>query len=167
VSFVRVAGLAALAGGILRLINIVTTSLPQGTLAALYFITDALLLTGVAGLWISRRAAMGVVGTLGLSIFAVGILVIRASAFGIGSYPLGAVMALVGLAIYSLGALVRRYTAMWAPICWLTALPPAITAGLLPPGGLLIGLSAALFGAGFILAGLELLRESRTVLARA
>lgn len=167
-SFLRIAGLAALVGGILRLVNIVTTSLPQNALAAIYFVTDALLLTGVAGLWFSRRAAMGGAGTLGLAIFVVGILVVRASAFGIGNYPLGAMIALTGLAVYSLDALVKRYMAIWAPICWLTALPPAVTVGFLPSGHLsLVGLSAVLFGAGFIVAGLDLLRDSRTALAGA
>jgi len=161
-AILRVGGLAALAGGILRIANIVMTTLPQDTLAAVYFVTDILLLSGIAGLWFSRRAAIGNGGAAGLAIAVFGILIIRASAFGVGSYTLGALVVLIGLAVYSVDALVRRATPIWAPVCWLTALPPALTAGAYPGSLVLPVLATVLFGTGFVFTGLDLLRASRT-----
>src|SRR5262249_16994108 len=108
-TILRAGGVSAVLGGLLRIVDTFTTEvLPQGTLAILYFVTDVLLLAGVTGLWLKRRGALGSVGTAGLATFVLGILVIRASAFGIGSYPLGAAIALVGLALYSAETLLRR-----------------------------------------------------------
>ena len=168
-SAARVGGLAAIAGGMLRIANAFLGGMPQSVLAALYMITDGLLLAGVAGLWLTRRVQMGVAGTLGLSVFVAGILTVRASAFGIGSYRLGAAVALIGLAVYSTDVLWRRYAPHWAPVFWLTSLPPAITAMLGISPFAMSALAAALFGAGFIFAGLELLRASHadSVAARA
>jgi hypothetical protein len=156
----RVGGLAAIAGGILRIANAFTGQLPQGTLAVLYFVTDVLLLAGVAGLWLTRRAQMGWAGSAGLAIFVLGIATVRASAFGIGSYPLGAGVALIGLAVYSIDALVWR-SSPWAPVFWLSAVPPAVTAALGVAPFAMSALAAVAFGAGFMLKGIELLRDSR------
>jgi hypothetical protein len=157
----RVAGLAAIAGGMLRIANAFLGQLPEETLAVMYFLTDMLLLTGVAGLWLARRTRMGAAGTFGLAIFVVGILTIRASAFGVGSYPLGAAIALLGLAAYSIDVLRKQYAGHWAPIFFLTSLPPAITAALGISPFAMSALAAALFGAGFIFTGIELLRASQ------
>ncbi len=158
----RVCGMAAIAGGLLRIANIAMAQLPQDVLAAVYFATDMLLLAGVAGLWMTRRAAVGPAATLGLAVFVAGILAVRASAFGVGTYSLGAAIALAGLAIYSVGALWTRRVAMWAPVFWLAAVPPAVTAAFGGTGSFPMAvLAAAMFGAGFILAGIEMLSASR------
>ena len=97
-SLVRIFGVSAIAGGVLRVIDSFTThSLSAATLAALYFATDLLLLIGIAGVYWSRRAWLGIAGVVGVAIFAFGIVVIRIAAFGIlgaGGYQLGAAIAL-------------------------------------------------------------------------
>ena len=53
----------------------------------LYLATDLLLLAGIAGLWLRRRAVIGVFGNIGLVVFVAGILLVRAAAaFGFGTY---------------------------------------------------------------------------------
>ena len=156
----RASGFAAAAGGVLRVVDAFTTEvLSQGTLAALYLLTDAFLLAGVAGLWWTRRASLGVTGAVGLAIFVLGILMVRASALGIGAYQLGAAVALVGLAIYSLETLVTRRASAWAPTAWLGSLAAglAATAGYQPAA--MTALAGVAFGAGFVVAGMEVLRS--------
>jgi len=105
---------AAILGGALRIVDTFTTQvLPQSTLTVLYFATDVLLLLGIAGLWAARRATLGPAGTIGIALFVAGILTVRASAFGIGTYPIGSLIALIGLLAYSLEALIRRNGAPW------------------------------------------------------
>jgi hypothetical protein len=155
----RLSGLAAIAAGVLRIANVFTTGvLSQGTLAALYFLTDVLLLAGVTGLWLKRRGTLGLCATAGLAIFVLGILTIRASAFGIGSYQLGATVALIGLALYSVETLLRRNAAPLAPVLWLVSLAAGIaaTAGIVPLP--MMALAGVAFGAGFVAAGWQVLR---------
>ena len=149
-------GWAAISGGVLRIADAFTAqALPQGMLAALYFATDVLLLAGIAGLWRQRRATLGLAGRIGLGVFVLGILAIRASAFGIGSYRLGAAVALLGLALYAAEALFGG--ARWAPGAWLAALAAglAAAAGLVPDA--MTALAGVAFGSGFVAAGLETL----------
>jgi len=157
----RAGGVSAVLGGLLRIVDTFTTDvLPQGTLAVLYFVTDMLLLAGVTSLWFKRRPMLGFAGTAGLAIFVFGILTIRASAFGIGSYQLGATIALLGLAIYSLETLLRRNAAVLAPVLWLVSLAAGIaaTAGLAPLP--MMAAAGVAFGAGFVAAGWEMLRAA-------
>lgn len=160
-TFLRVGGVSAVLGGLLRIVDTFTTEvLPQGTLAVLYFATDALLLAGIAGLWLQRRATLGLAGSAGLAIFVAGILAIRVSAFGIGSYQLGATIALLGLAIYSLETLLRRNALVLAPVLWLVSLAAGIaaTAGIAPLP--MMAVAGVVFGAGFVAAGWQVLRAA-------
>jgi hypothetical protein len=156
---IRASGLAAILGGVLRIVDVFTTDmLSRDALAILYFVTDVFLLAGVAGLWWQRRGRLGVAGTSGLAVFVVGILMVRMSAFGIGTYQLGATIALLGLAIYSVETLLRGSAAVWAPCAWLVSLAAGVaaTAGLQPL--MLTALAGVAFGAGFVVVGAEMLR---------
>jgi len=157
---IRTGGIAAVLGGALRIANTFTQSLPQGTLAVLYFVTDVLLLAGITGLYLKRRATLGFAGTAGLAIFVLGILTIRASAFGVGTYQLGATIAVLGLALYSIETLLKRRGTV-TPALWLLSLAAGIAAVLgLAPLPMMI-LAAGAFGAGFICAGLAMWRTPR------
>jgi hypothetical protein len=80
---IRASGLAAILGGVLRIVDVFTTDiLSRDVLAVLYFVTDVFLLAGVAGLWRQRRESLGVAGASGLAVFVVGILMVRMSALG-------------------------------------------------------------------------------------
>jgi len=154
----RASGICAIAGGLLRIADAFTGGvLPPATLALLYLVTDVLLLTGIAGLWVARRAAVGFAGACGLAVFVIGILTVRASAFGIGSYQLGAGVAALGLAVYALEALARRSGDVLAPVAWLAALASGILAAMgLAPAALTAAAGVA-FGSGFVAAGTALL----------
>lgn len=163
----RLSGMAAVAGGVLRIVDSFTTQvLSAGTLTMLYFVTDIFLLAGIAGLWLRQRSTLGIAGTLGIAVFVAGILMIRASAFGIGAYQLGAAVALLGLALYSLETLFKRSAAILAPVLWLTSLAAGVAgmAGFAPQAMTIA--AGVTFGTGFIVAGAEMLRAQSSLAVR-
>ena len=156
---VRVLGVAAMAGGALRIADsFVIHAYSLAMLAMLYFLTDVFLLAGMAGIYWSRRAKIGIAGTLGAAIFVVGILLVRVAAFGVfgtNGYQLGAATALIGLAILSAETLTRRDGAYVSAGLWLLSLALGIAGALgVMPAALQL-LAGVAFGAGFVAAGLE------------
>ena len=155
-AFLRISAIAAILGGAVRIADSFTADvLSPTTLALLYSATDVLLLAGIAGLWMKRRAGLGIAGTIGLAVFVAGILMIRASAFGAGSYQTGATVALIGLAIYSVEILFRRLGA--APLLWLGALALGIAGTTAIAPAVLTALAGVAFGLGFVVAGFDIL----------
>ncbi|MBS0473107.1 MAG: hypothetical protein JSR60_18705 [Proteobacteria bacterium] len=157
----RIGGWTAIAGGALRIADSFAPGrLPEAALTGLYFVTDVLLLAGIAAIAWSQRDRLGAAGTLGVAIFVAGILAVRASAFGIGGYALGAAVSLVGLAIYAGDMLIVRRTAAVAPILWIVALVLGIAGALgISPEGSTVAAGIA-FGLGFVAAGLTILSPS-------
>jgi hypothetical protein len=154
----RALGLAAIAGGTLRVVDSFATQvLSPGTLAALYFVTDVLLLLAIAGIYWSRKRSLGTAGVIGAAMFVLGILLVRASAFGIlrgaSGYEFAAAICLFGLVILSAELLFRRTGDTAAAVLWLSAFVLGAIGGL----GLLTPtmtiLAGAAFGAGFVAAG--------------
>jgi hypothetical protein len=154
---VRALGIAAIAGGVLRIVDSFTTGVlsPQ-ILSLLYLVTDVLLLLGIAGIYWSRRATLGIAGVGGVAIFALGIIWIRIAAYtmpGANRYQLGAAVALTGLGLLSGEELLRGRGENAAPIFWLAALLFGIAGAL----GLMVPLmtvaAGVAFGAGFVMAG--------------
>jgi hypothetical protein len=153
----KLGGIAAIAGGVLRVANTFTPHLFDAhTLGLIYFVTDAFLLLGLIAWYASRADRLGVSGVTGFAIAAIGILVIRSADLfpGIG-YLAGATALLAGLVVMSVPALVRRDGPLVAPGLWLLSFVCAL--GSLAVAPLAIA-SGVFFGAGFICAGLGLLR---------
>jgi len=158
---VRVLGFGAIAGGVLRIVDSFTSeSLSPQTLALLYLVTDILLLLGIAGVYWSQRAKLGIAGMIGAAVFALGIVWIRFSTYampGANGYQLGAAIALIGLGILSSDELVRRSGAHAPSVLWLAALLFGIAGAL----GLMVPLmtvaAGVAFGAGFVMAGRQVL----------
>ena len=160
----RLAGLAAIGGGLLRVLAVLiaTTKIPDASLQQVYFAIDFLLLLGAFGVYGKDAAKLGWIGVAGLALFVFGILVVRSpqvSFFGIHGYQSGAAIALLG--VTAIGAMMlARHVARLAPLLWLAAL----VAGACAATGLMIGLATALaglfFGAGFVAAGLRLARAT-------
>lgn len=150
-ALVRIGGIAAIAGGLLRIADsFVPADWPADVQYRLFFATDVLLLAGAAWLWWTRRATLGIAGIAGLAIFAAGILVIR-----FGDYALGAPMALVGLALFSGEVLLGGRGPRVAAIAWLASLGLGI-AGMLVLREALTAAAGVAFGLGFVAAGLTI-----------
>ena len=161
----RAGALAAIAGGALRIANSFTTNvLPTATLDLLYLITDVLLLAGIAAIWWRRRRSLGPAAHAGVAIFVLGTLLIRVAAFGVlgaAGYQIGAGVALLGLAAYSVETLVRRAASLCPPALWFVSLMCAIAGALGLAPATLTGAAGVTFGVGFVMAGVEVFRDSR------
>ena len=167
-NFIRALGLAAIVGGALRVVDsFVTQSLPADVLAALYFATDVFLLLGIAGIYLSRR--LGVAGVIGVLIFVVGILLVRASAFGTlgaNGYQLAAAIALSGLVILSAESLSRR-AGIASAMLWLSAFGFGVIGVLGFVPAIMTIFAGVAFGAGFIVAGWQAVATGQTNLVAA
>lgn len=152
------AGIAALAGGVLRIVAIFTTSTfaPQ-TLAWFYFLIDVLLMLGLVGWYVPRADRLGGIGLIGFVTAASAILLIRsAGLLGADTYQAGATLLAAGLAVVSAAALWRRDKPLLAPILWLLCLASGIVALAFKQAAIA---AFVLFGLGYIAAGVELLRQ--------
>lgn len=157
----RLAALAAIAGGLLRIVVAFPVFTNPVTMEWLYTAIDILLLFGLIGIYLDRFERLGF---LGLASFGVAVAALSfiggpdADPFGFSTYEQGAVtlaIAMVGLAI----AWVRQGEKPLGPaFCWFGSVVCAGVMGLapLPQSYGFIG-AGVLFGAGFAWAGYALL----------
>ncbi len=159
----RLSGAAAIAAGLARIFAAFKLIEDVVTLEWLYVTVDVLLLFGLIGIYLARAQRLGF---LGLASFAVAVAALSfiggpdADPFGFSTYEQGAqtlAIAMVGLSL----AWLRAGERPWGPpLCWFGSV---ICVGVLAivPGGADFGFVGAgiLFGAGFALAGVDLLRR--------
>jgi hypothetical protein len=159
----RLSGFAALAGGALRIAAAFPLTENAVTIEWLYTAIDVLLLFGLMGIYLARATRLGF---LGLASFAVAIAALSfiggpdADPFGFSTYEQGAAalaIAMVGLSIAWVRAGERPFA---PPICWFASVICVGVLNMIPQiaqyGFVLAGV---LFGMGFMLAGLALLRR--------
>lgn len=163
----RASGAAALAGGVLRIIAAFPVSDDPVTLEWLYTIIDVLLLFGIMGIYLSRAARLGF---LGLASFGVAVAALSfiggpdADPFGFSTYQEGAAAFAIAMVALSLAWLRAGEKPLFAPACWFASVIAAGVMAMLPAPLPSYGFAVAgiLFGAGFALAGLGLLRSARS-----
>lgn len=153
-------GVAAMIGGALRIFNSFTGSdFDMKTLELMYFVTDFFLLLGTCGWYFSRAAKLGSPGQTGFALSVLGILAIRSAAlFGPRGYLIGAAVFLIGLALMNVMTLFLRNGPRAAPVIWLVSL---VFAMLALTSGPLAAVAGAIFGLGFIVAGISLWRAEQ------
>lgn len=161
----KLAGAAAIAGGALRIFAAFPLPTDAITLEWLYTTIDVLALFGLIGVYLFRASRLGF---LGLASFAVAVAALSfiggpdADSLGFSTYEQGAAalaIALVGLSLAWLRVGERPYA---PPACWFASVLAAGVLGMLPAPFPDYGFIAAgiLFGAGFVFAGLDLLRRA-------
>src|SRR6185312_11914081 len=140
-------------GGALRIFNSFTGSdFDMKTLELMYFVTDFFLLLGTCGWYFSRAAKLGSPGQTGFALSVLGILAIRSAAlFGPRGY-------LIGAAVLNVMTLFLRNGPRAAPVIWLVSL---VFAMLALTSGPLAAVAGAIFGLGFIVAGISLWRAEQ------
>ncbi len=160
----RLAGFAALAGGLLRIASALPLPLNDVAQQALWDCIDVLLTLGLIGVYLIRAEKLAL---LGLASFAAAIAALSfiggpdSDPYGFSTYEQGAavlVIALIGLSLAWLRAGERPLS---PPVLWFAS---AVAAGVmawlpspLPEHGFAV--AGMLFGAGFAAAGLDLLRR--------
>jgi hypothetical protein len=156
----RISGAAALAGGALRVLS--AFPLVQGmALEWLYTVIDVLLLFGVIGIYLVRASRLGFLGLMSFGVAVAALSFIGgpdADPFGFSTYQEGATtlaIAMVGLSIAWLRVGERPLA---APVAWICSVIAAGVLGQLPDPFPNYGFAAAgaLFGVGFIAAGIGL-----------
>ena len=154
----RLGGIAAIAGGVLRIANTFPVHLLGAeTLGFVYLFTDVFLLFGLMGWYLSRPDKLGAAGIAGFVVAVVGILIVRSAYLFPGyGYLIGAMTLLVGLVIMNAPTLLRSDGGLLPPVLWLLSFVSAMTSLAFAP---LAVVSAILFGAGLICAGIHLLRR--------
>lgn len=159
----RLAGLAAILAGALRAFSAGSLLTDAVALEWLYTTIDVLLIFALIGVYLIRAERLGF---LGLTSFAVAIAALSfiggpdADPFGFSTYEQGAaalLIAMIGLSIAWVRAGERPLS---APLCWFASAVAAGALAALPAPFPSYGVMAAgaLFGLGFMLAGIDLLR---------
>jgi hypothetical protein len=162
----RAAGAAAFAGGVLRIVSSFPITSDQYTLEWLYTGIDVLLLFGVIGIYLARAERLGF---LGLASFGVAVAALSfiggpdADPFGFSTYQEGATTLAIAMVGLSLAWLRAGEKPLFAPACWFASVIAAGVLAMLPAPLPSYGFTVAgiLFGAGFALAGLDLMRSAR------
>jgi hypothetical protein len=161
----RLAGAAAVAGGAARIYAAFPFVADPAAAQWLYAAIDVLLLFALIGVYLVRA---GKLAALGLASFAVGVAALSfiggpdADVFGFSTYEQGAAtlaIAMVGLSIAWLRAGERPLS---PPLLWFGSVLAAGVLGMLPAPAPDYAFMAAgaLFGAGFVTAGIDLMRRS-------
>jgi hypothetical protein len=158
----RISGAAAIAGGFLRVLSSFSLVRDPQALEWLYSAIDVLLLFGLMGIYLSRADRLGF---LGLASFGVAVASLSfiggpdADPFGFSTYEQGAAalaIAMVGLSIAWVRA---REKPLAAPLCWFGSVVAVGVLNFIPPLSQYgFALAGMLFGLGFVLAGIGLLR---------
>jgi hypothetical protein len=159
----KLSGLAALVGGALRVVSALPLTTDPMALEWLYAGIDVLLVFGLIGIYLRRASRMGYLGLASFAVAMAGFSFIGgpdADPFGFSTYAQGAAViaiAMVGFAIAWLRAGERPWA---APACWFGSVIAVGVLNFLPAPIPDYGFMAAgvLFGAGFVGAGLALLR---------
>jgi hypothetical protein len=163
-SLFRLSAAAAIAAGLLRILASFPLLDDRTALEWLYTVIDVLSLFGLIGIYLARAPSLGLLGlaSFGLAVAALSFIGgPDADPFGFSTYQEGATVlaiTMVGLAIAWLRAGERPLS---APLCWFGSVVAAGVLARLPepmPGyGLMV--AGMLFGAGFVSAGIALLRS--------
>lgn len=160
---VRFGAVAAVIGGGLRIVSsFVPYEAGSATLETLYGVIDLCLLFGLLAVYVANAE---VVGMFGLAMFLVALAGVAsivgpdAQAFGIDFYRVGALVFVIGLAGLSV-QLVRARRMMASAALWTATLVASLASIALPQAFLAAGIC---IGAGYVAAGLSLLRERRVL----
>lgn len=159
----RLSGAAAVTGGALRMIVAFPLTNDAIMLEWLYAGIDALLLMGLIGIYLNRAERLGF---LGLASFAVAVAALSfiggpdADPFGFGTYEQGAAALAIAMVGLSLAWARAGEKPLWPALAWFGSV---IVVGVLeliaPLAPHAMPAAGVLFGLGFVLAGVPLLKR--------
>lgn len=151
---------AAISGGAARIVSAFPLVSDPVAQQWLWTGIDVLFTFGLIGIYLDRAQKLGF---LGLASFAVAMAALSfiggpdADPFGFSTYEQGAATLAIAMVGFSLAWLRAGERPVWAPLCWFGSVVAAGVLGFvapLAPYGFLV--AGALFGAGFVFAGVSL-----------
>ena len=154
----RVGALAAILGGALRIVSsFIPYEANSAPLEALYGVIDVCFVFALIAIYIAGAEVVGLAGLAAFLLAMTGLASIvgpDAQAFGIDFYRVGALVFVIGLAGLSVQLLRARMMAPSA-LLWIGTLAASLVSAMLPQAFMATGV---LIGAGFVLAGVGMLR---------
>jgi hypothetical protein len=159
----RMSGFAALAGGSLRILSAFPWISDPVALEWLYAGIDVLLLLGLMGVYLIRASKLGFLGLASFTVAAASLSFIGgpdADPFGFSTYEQGAAALAIAMAGLSLAWVRAGERPLAPPLCWFGSVIAVGVLAMLPAPAPSYGFMTAgvLFGLGFALAGLDLMR---------
>ena len=160
----RLAGVAAVAGGLIDLVGpLFYPHLARPLRLSTYVLIDVLLLFGMLGVQSVAGRVMGWPGLVGFVIAVGGVLLVRTSAAGIwgaASYTVASAIWSIGMVVIGATLLVRRGPFRMAAALWIAAFVIGLAGLALKDQGLAHRLAAWCFALGFVAAGVILARTA-------
>jgi len=157
-ALVRAGAVAAIAAGALRIASTFIPYEPNSAgLETLYGVIDLGLMFGLVAVYIANAEALGMAGLAFFLLALAGVASIvgpDAPAFGIDFYRIGALVFVAGLAGLSV-QLLRAGLMRVSAVLWLGTFAASLLTAVAPQAFIAAGLA---IGAGYVLAGVELLR---------
>ncbi|NWG52350.1 MAG: hypothetical protein HXY28_01385 [Hydrogenophilaceae bacterium] len=159
----RAAGWAAILGGAARIAAAFPLGLGAAEAEALYAAIDILLLAGLVGIYLDRAHALGFLGVASFAVALAALSLIGgpdADPWGFSTYREGASVLALAMAGLSIAWVSRGQKPIWAPLLWFASLAAGGGLAQAPAlAGYAIPVAGALFGAGFVAAGIALMRR--------
>jgi len=163
VSLVSIGGVAAIAGGALRIVSAFIPYQPETLwLETLYAVEDYFMLVGISAFYLHFSGQLGALGVLAFCLTSAGFASIVGPdpiMFGVNFYELGALAIIVGLAALS-AQMLRKGIAYAASILWLISVALTLSSVVFEAYYLVVG-AGVFFGSAFVSAGWVLFRNSR------
>jgi len=161
-TLVRLAAIAAVLCGVLRIGDAFLSGFGTQFQQLAYFVTDAMLIFGLCGIYFSRSNRLGFPGLFGFVLAITGILMVRSAAlsiFGLSAYLVGAAVTLLGVDLISLVMLIRGVFSKLVPALWIASLALGVVGLFGAAVSWAVPLAGITFGAGFIVAGILLFSD--------
>lgn len=159
----RLAGFAAIAGGVLRIAASFPISDNPIALEWLYTAIDVLLLFGLIGIYLQRAERLGFLGLAGFAVGGAALSFIGgpdADPFGFSTYEQGAAVLAIAMLGLSLAWIRAGERPLAPPLLFFASAIAASLLNMIPDMAVYgLPLAGALFGAAFTVAGLALLRR--------
>jgi len=163
-NLIRLSGLAAMAAGVLSVLDSIFEPLPWLTICMAAVTVFALI-----GIYAVQAEASGRLGFAGYLLGTAGYVFMAGTSSTIGSVPsffVGASLGAVGLVLLAVGSLSARVFPRWVPGMWLAAVVIGLPSMLEPSLATLLGiLGAAAVGVGLAGAGYVLWSSGATLSA--
>ena len=157
----RAGGLAAVAGGLLRIAASVAPVVIESEFAreSLYIVVDLCLITGLLAFYASQNRHARWPGRFGLVAALIGFGVIRANRAisSIDLYPIGSVAVVCGLIALTTTSWRARSSSAWLPLMFTASLILGIVASAAPEASVLFVAAGVVFGIAFVCVGWTLL----------
>lgn len=160
----KLSGLAAILGGMLDIFRVFPILTDPIAREWLYTAIDILLVFGLIGVYLLRAEKLALLGLASFTVTMAGLSFIGgpdADTFGFSTGEQGMAVIAIGMVGFSIAWLRASEKPIAPPLCWFGSVVAAGALGMLPAPFPDYALKAAtiLFGAGFMLAGVQLIRR--------